>query len=347
MVKMKAAAVMAVKDVQIIEVDKPVVEPYEVLVKIAATSLCTVEQRSYLGIRNFGFPFIGGHECAGIVEEVGAYVQGLEVGDHVTPTFNYCYECDFCKKGQGTQCVNVHGQKAKKRLVGGSVIGGGMADYIVVPATQVCKLDPALPFEKAALTEPLACCIHSVQKARIDFADTVVIIGAGIMGILQTKLCKLRGARVVVSEVDEKRRQLALDNGADLVVNPLEQNLVEYVYGKTNGIGADVVINTTALSKTWEDAIEILAPYGRLLAYSSQHPDNPIGVKFGRMHNKEYEFIGTVSPTAKDFLLSSKLMSYGIVDVAPVISHVLPFEQAAKAYELACVPGTYRVVIKR
>ena len=218
MAKMKAAAVMAVHDVQIIEVEKPVVEPYEVLIRAVATSLCTVEQRAYLGIRNFGFPFIGGHESAGIVEEVGAYVQGVEVGDHVAPTFNYCYECDFCKKGQGTQCQNVHGKKAKKRVPEGSVIGGSMADYIVVPATQVCKLDPKLPFEKGALTEPLACCVHSVEKARIDFADTVVIIGAGIMGILQTKLCKLRGARVVVSEVDEKRRQLALESGADLVV---------------------------------------------------------------------------------------------------------------------------------
>lgn len=347
MAKMKAAAVMAVKSVEIIEVEKPTAGPYEVLVKTVATSLCTVEQRAYLGIKNFGFPFIGGHESVGIVEEIGPYVQEIEVGDRVAPTFNYCYECDFCKKGQGTQCKNVHGKKAKPRLIGGTVIGGGMADYIVLPANQVCKVDPSVPYEKAALTEPLACCIHSVEKARIDFADTVVIIGAGIMGILQTKLCKLRGARVVVSEPDEARRQIALDNGADLVVNPVENDLIEYIMDLTDGIGTDVVINTTPISKTWEDAIEILAPFGRLIAYSSQHPDNPIGVKFGRMHSKEYEFIGTVSPTAKDFVLSAKLMSYGILDVAPVISKVLPFEQSAEAFALASMPNTYRVVITR
>ena len=76
-----------------------------------------------------------------------------------------------------------------------------------------------------------------MEKARIDFADTVVIIGAGIMGILQTKLCKLRGARVVVSEPDEARRQIALDNGADLVVNPMENDLIEYIMDLTDGIG--------------------------------------------------------------------------------------------------------------
>lgn len=343
---MKAAAVMAVKDVRILEVDKPVAGPYEVLIRIMATSLCTVEQRAYLGIRSYGYPFVGGHESAGIVEEVGDYVAGFQVGDHVAPTFNYCYVCDYCRKGQGTQCQNMRA-KAKKRVpVEGSVIGGGMAEYVVVPMWQVCKLDKNVSFEKAALTEPLGCCIHSVEKARIEFGDTVVIIGAGIMGILQTKLCKLKGARVVMSEVDQTRRDLALANGADLAINPVETNVVEAVRSLTDGLGADVVINTTSITQTWLDAIEMLAPYGRLLAYSSQHPDNPVGVKFGQLHGKEYEFIGTVSPTAKDFLMSAKLMGYGILDVGPVISHVLPFEQAADAYAKASTPGTYRVIIK-
>ena len=341
--KMKALAVTGLKEVGIIEVDKPEVGAYEVLVNMKAAALCTVDQRTYLGVIKMPFPMVGGHETSGIVEAVGPYVTGVKPGDHVVTSFGYCNECDYCRRGYGNQCVS----KTRPRfdLEGGVIIGGGMAEYVVAPASQVFKVDENLPFEKAALMEPLSCCVHSVKKARVAFGETVVIIGAGIMGLLHTMLAKLQGARVVMQEVDPARRQKALDCGADLAFNPMETDAVEYIKSITDGRGADVVFNTTALSAVWEPAIAMLGKLGRIVAYSSQHPDNPIPVKMGELHSKEIEIIGTVSPAAIDFLTATRLMSYGIIDVAPVIDSTVPFEEGAKAYEKATVPNTYRVVV--
>ena len=343
--KMKVISVTGIKEVQIIECDKPVPGPYEVVVKLKAVALCTAEQRAYLGIRNTGYPVIGGHEASGIVEAVGPNVFNCKVGDHVSGTFNYCGACEYCKRGQGTKCSS--GRKGVRRvpIADGTVIGGGMAQYIIAPAVQICPHGEGISHKHASLTEPLGCCIHSVNKARIEFGDTVIIIGAGIMGLLHAKLCRMKGARVVVSEPDAVRRQKALDFGANIAIDPLAVDPVEYIKSITNGQGATVVVNTTSLSATWEQAIAMVAPYGRIMLYSSQHPDNPIGVKMGDMHTREFEMIGTVSPSADDFVQASRLMSYGLIDMEPVVDSCFPFSQAAEAFERACAPDSYRVII--
>lgn len=160
------------------------------------------------------------------------------------------------------------------------------------------------------------------------------------------KLCKLSGARVIISEVDDARRNKAKANGADLVVNPLEQDIVEFVKSHTNGLGADVVFNTISNPSVWESAIKCLAPYGRLVAYSSQDNNEPVGMSFGEMHSKEYEFIGTVSPTMESNLRASRLINLGLIDMEEVIDSRYRFEDSEEAFKRACEPNTYRVVIK-
>jgi L-iditol 2-dehydrogenase len=218
--------------------------------------------------------------------------------------------------------------------------------YLNVGEKRLIKIDDSIPFEEAALTEPLACCVHSVYKGDIHFADYVVVIGAGIMGLLHVQLAKMRGAVVIVSEVDPVRREKALSLGADYTVNPLEQDPEQFVKEVTGGLGANVVFNTTAVSASWLQGINMLARYGKIIAYSSQHPDNPIPIRMGMVHNTEIEIIGTVSPNESDFYTASRLICTGLIDMKPVINHIIPIDEAAGAFDLAVTPGTYRVVIK-
>lgn len=343
--KIKAAVIENVNELKFLEFDMPKPAAYEVLYQVKAVSLCTVEQRAYVGAKKFGYPFIGGHENSGIVVAVGDYVSDFKVGDKVTATYGYCGHCEFCKTGRGTQCLNI--RKNRPRLdFKGTIIGGGLAQFVTVPTWQLVKLDESADFDHCALIEPLACVVHSVDRARIKFGDTVLIIGSGIMGYLHMKLSKMSGARVIVSEVDEARRLKALANGADFAINPIEQDVVEFVKSKTNGLGAEVVFNTIASSKVWESAIRCVAPYGRLIAYSSQENNEPIGISFGEMHNKEYEFIGTVSPTMESNLRASKLITLGLINMEEVIDSRYTFEEAELAFKRACEPNTYRVLIK-
>ena len=197
----------------------------------------------------------------------------------------------------------------------------------------------------AALTEPLACCIHSIRKARIKFADTIVIIGMGIMGYFHLKLAQMSGARIIVSETDEKKRRMALQEGAAYAFDPMQCDVNEELRKLTDGLGADAVINTIPFQEVWQQAIDMLAPYGRLIAYSSQNSKEPIGVDFGKVHSREIEFIGTLNPTIEDNQMAVKLISYRMIDMEKVIDREFSFAQGKEAFEYACKPGVYRVMI--
>lgn len=341
--KMKALVFTGKEQVSILELDKPVITSNEILLETKAVALCTVEQRAFKS-DNEQYSLIG-HEVSGIVKEIGADVRGFEIGDKVVSTFQYCGYCENCKKGRGEKCLNSRTQK--KRIIDDEIrIGnGGMAQYAAVPATQITKVGENVSFEHASLTEPLACCLHSVERAKPEFGETAVVIGAGIMGIFHTRLLKMQGCRVIVSEMDESRRQVALDSGANLAVDPSKVDIIEYVKSVTDGQGADIVVNTTSIYQVGEQGVEMLAPYGRYIAYASLHPSKPVAVDFGILHSKETELIGTVSPRAIDFLKAATLMKHELIDVENVIHKVYDFEDGQTAFEDAIKP-TYRCIIK-
>lgn len=344
MEKAKAWVIEGKDQLALKELDIPPVGDYEVLFKTEVCSLCTVDRRTYKGTRNYGYPFLGGHECSGTIIAVGKGVVEVEPGDHAIFTSGYCNQCELDRTGRGTQC------KQKKKMpqrstLKGNVLGGSLCEYLVIPAWQIIKLEPEVDLRHAALTEPLACCVHSISKARIQFADTVVIIGMGIMGYFHLKLAQMRGARVIVSETDAQKRAMAKAEGAAMVFDPSSCDIVEEIKRATNGLGADAVINTIPFQEVWGQAIAMLAPYGRLIAYSSQNSKEPIGVDFGDVHSREIEFIGTLNPTLDDNQRAVKLISYGMIDMEKAIDKEFSFAQGQEAFDYACQPGIYRVMI--
>lgn len=341
--KMKAAIITEVGKCELREVEKPIPGPGEVLIKNKACALCTWETRVFYGIKKREFPYVEGHEVSGIVAGKGAGVSDdFAIGEKVVVRkFYSCGRCYYCKKGFGTQCLNVDKDPNAERFEA----NGGFCEYMVVPESDLFKCSQELPFEVTSLAEPLACVIHSIDKARIDMGDDVLIIGAGIMGILHLQTAKLKGARVIVCEMDDRKRELARQLGADVVFTPDEYDTADYVKSITEGRGADVVFNLASSAAVSQISLKAVAPGGRIIAYSSQHPDTPVGVPFGDVHNREYEIIGSVSPTVYDFQRAAKLISMNAVNLNAVIEKVFPFEQCQEAFESA-VPGTYRMVLQ-
>ena len=324
------------------ELKKRTPNAHQVLVKVEACAICTLEQRVYKGLMKY-YPFSGGHEVAGSVEAVGEEVKGVKIGDRVAiRLLNSCGECYYCRNGHENQCLVSFIAKNHEGIYG----PGGFAQYMLVEAKDVYKTADDLDYKHAALSEPLACCVHSVKNGMIELGDDVVVIGAGIMGAFHIQLAKLKGARVIALEVDERRLKIAKKLGADITVNTKDIDAVAKVKELTEGRGADVIFSTVSKAKVAEEAVMMAGKLGRVIFYSSIHPDEPITISPNKIHSGEQIITGTVNPNKSDFLIATKLLSNKTVKVENLISGEYGLDDLKEACEKAIMPDTYRIIIR-
>jgi L-iditol 2-dehydrogenase len=327
-------------------VDKPEVQPGKVLVRILGCALCTFEQRMFTGVANVPKPFIGGHEVTGVIAAVGEGVDEKQfpVGKHVAArTFYSCGHCYACRHDEGNLCEN--GNEADRSWMAYPGIGG-LQQYMLLDRNQIYMINDDLPLEKACFAEPLACVLNSIERGHLEIGEDVVVIGGGIMGQLHVMCAKLSGCRVIMSEPDGPRRELAKKLGADICIDPTQVDAVEEVKRLTDGEGAAAVFNTTAVSAVAQQAIGMVAKLGTVVMYSSQHPDKPIEVSPGWLHNSEANITGAVSPSIRSFRRSVNALSKGIIDPELLVSGVFDYHDCQKAFETAIRPDTFRCIIK-
>ena len=172
--------------------------------------------------------------------------------------------------------------------------------------------------------------------------DDVIVIGGGTMGMLHVLCAKKQGARVILSETDAARRKFGLELGADIVINPLESDPVEQVKALTNGRGANMVFNTTAIPTVAAQAIEMTAKSGYCNMFSSIHPNDPILVNAGRLHSQEIYVTGTQNGTIETFQRAIDCISKRIIDVRPLIDKKFKPEEVTEAMEYASRPDTFK-----
>lgn len=344
--KMKIVAITGDHEASCIEADKPEPGKGQIRMRVEGCALCTFEQRMFTGVVPVPLPFIGGHEVAGFIDAVGEGLkpENYPIGKRIAArTFYSCGHCYGCRHDEGNLCVN--GSEQDKSWMAFPGIGG-LQQYILLTPDMLYFMNDDLPVEKACFAEPLACVLNSIEKGQIEIGDDVVVIGGGIMGQLHVMASKLQGARVIMSEPDEARRQLAAELGADVCINPLECDAVETIKELTDGNGAAVVFNTTAVSAVAQQAVHMVAPLGRVVMYSSQHPDKPIEVSPNWLHNSEAVITGAVSPSVRSFRRSCDALSKGIIDPDKLVSGVFSMEECQQAFEVAIRPDTFRCIIK-
>lgn len=328
--KMKAAMLYGVKDLRLVDVEVPEVKDGEVLVKIRRATTCGTDlkiyQRGYVK-KVIELPAIFGHEWAGDVAEVGQSVSWPARNMRVRAGNSApCLRCSMCQKGRYNLCENM------------IWLWGAYAEYIKVPARMVLVNMQEVPqhvsYEEAAIAEPLACVLHGVESAKMKIGDTVVILGAGPIGLLHLLISRRIGAeKTIIVDLAEERLRFAERLGADQMINGGEGNVVEKVLSLTNGYGADVVVEAIGLPATWQQALRLARKGGTVLEFGGCPPGTRIEIDAEKIHYGEMTILGTFHATPLHFRKAVNLIASRTVDVRPLVTSKMKLKDINKAFE--------------
>jgi L-iditol 2-dehydrogenase len=331
---MIAAVFNGPNEMEVKEVKTPEVGPGEVLVEVGANTVCGTDVRILHGEKTTGIypPSILGHEFAGRVAAVGEGVEGYEVGSTVAASpIIPCRRCFYCKHDMENVCLN---WKAM-----GYEVDGGLSQYVRVPADAVeagCLFAARgdVPPEQLALTEPLSCCVHGQRLSRVGLDDTVLVMGAGPIGLFHLQLALLAGAgNTIVSEPSEPRQSFAKDLGAHVTVNPESEDLSEVVLENTDGLGADVVLICIGMPQLVNEAFELTRKGGRVNVFAGLADEGRAEVAANLIHYNQLEVTGVTGARRSDYEVALRLIESGRVDVFGMVTHRFPLEDAAEAIE--------------
>jgi len=235
----------------------------DILLEVKLAGLCGTDPAILEGRHPAAPPVILGHEYTGEVLDIGKDVKNVKVGDHVVIDPNLkCGRCYWCRRGKENLCENL--------TTLGIYIDGGFAKYNVAPESVVYKIPNNMRWRDAVLVEPVSCVINGVNRANIGVGDVVVIIGAGPIGLIWTQLVKQRGAGlIIVADLVEKKLEIAKKLGADIIVNPVEENLPWVVRDATEGRMANVCVEVVGSQTTVEQAVSATGHGGRTVIFGT------------------------------------------------------------------------------
>ncbi len=206
------------------------------------------------------------------------------------------------------------------------------------------KLNPNLDPSEAAFTEPLSTVLNGMKKLHVKPFETVVVIGAGPMGLLNALVARAYGARVIVSELLDPKLETARKMGF-IVIDSKAEDPVKRVKEITDGEGADAVIGAVANTKAYDQGVQMLKDkYGRFLVFAAGYPEPELNISANDIHYKEMEIYGTYGGTNDDFEDAAKALSTGMINVSALVEAKYPLKDMQKAYQ-AAVDGNYRISI--
>lgn len=313
----------------------------EVLLRVAACGVCGTDVHIYHGDKGSADvdpPVVLGHELAGVVEAVGSGVTKLAVGDHVAIDPNiYCGECHYCRKGKKQLCTNLFAIGVNR--------DGGFADHCYAPQAQCYKLNQEIPLAHGAMAEPLACCLHGIDRANIQVGDTVCVIGGGAIGLLMVQLAKLSGAsRVILSELVALRREIGLSVGADWAVDPIHESLSGRIQELLGADGVDVVIECVGNPTATAQAFEAAKRGTTVLLFSVPKAGTAHPLSLEDVYQKELTIVGSIiNPDTHQRAVD--LINSGRIQLEPLITHRFPVEQVKEAILMQMGSESIKVIV--
>ena len=327
--KMKAQMFYAPGDVRFEETDIPQIKDDEVLVQVKAALTCGTDLKTY----RRGHPTIitsvpstFGHEFSGVVVEAGKDVTKFKVGDRIVGANTApCFECEHCKNKRYCLCENLQ------------YLNGAYSEYVAVPAHilkyNFYRVPDHLPFEQAALLEPLACAVHGSDRIPAKVGDTVAVIGAGPIGLMFMKLLSLKGCRVIAVDLSDYRLEQSEKFGVWKTVNASGEEHINQVRDLCGGKGADVVVEATGFPEVWENAVNMVRPGGTVLAFGGTKAGTSITLDCQKFHYEEITLKAVYHHTPYHVQLALKLLSNGQIDGSLFITGHYPLEKAIDALE--------------
>jgi len=322
---MKAVQVRKARDLSVQEVEEPrIVNSTDVLVKVKRVGICGSDLHIYHGTNPLAtLPRVVGHEVAGEVVEIGSDVTNLQIGDHVVvEPIRYCGKCYACRKGQPNVCQSL------------SVFGvhedGGMREWFVLPEKQLHKVDSDIPWEEIVLAEPYTIGAQAVYRGQVEEGDTVLIQGAGPIGICILKMAKLLGASVMMTDLSDERLSYAKENGADVIVNAGQEDVLQAVQEWTNGEGANKVIDAVCLPSTFALSIEAVSVAGNVVVLGFD--EKPAAISQLPITKKQVTINGSRLQTYQ-FPKVVKLLNEGKLRHDGLVTHTFPLEHVQEAFD--------------
>jgi L-iditol 2-dehydrogenase len=327
---MKVAVYYSQKDIRIEEMPTPEMGEEEVLVEMRACGICGSDLMEwYLKTRA---PLVLGHEPAGVIAKKGSRVKGFDVGDRVFVHHHVaCLACHYCKRGDYTLCEQFHETNIKP---------GGFAEYFQVPApnlqTDTLKIPKSVSFDEATLIEPVGCCLRALKKCGVQKGDSVAIIGAGATGMIHTALSKMFGAsKTIVCDLIDYRLNVVKRFGADVVVNPEDEDLAEVVKAETDGRGVDVCVVAAPSLEAYEAGLSVCRKGGKLCVFAPTEPGKHLRVSPKELFFSEIQIVPSYSTSHVETRMALEFIKSGTINVKELITHRFPLKDVAKGFETA------------
>ena len=350
--RMTAVVCHGPEDYRVEQVERPMAGPRELVIKVTACGICASDCKCWSGAKMFWgatpwvkAPVIPGHEFFGVVDELGdgaAEHFGVKAGDRViAEQIVPCDRCRYCRSGKYWMC-EIHHIFGFQR----QVADGGMSEYMKLPQTsRVHRIPPKISTDDAAIIEPLACAIHTVQRGDIQLDDVVVIAGAGPIGLMMVQVAHLKTPKtlVVIDPVSE-RRDLASRFGADLVIDPLNEDASAVVKGLTEGYGSDVYIEATGAPVGVTQGLDLIRKLGRFVEFSV----------FGKETSADWSIIGDrkeldvrgahLGPYC--YPIAIDLLERGLVTSRGIVTNEYRLEEWDEAIKVAISLDSIKVLLK-
>ena len=344
---MKAIEYHAPGDIRVSSVPIPQCGDDEIRAKVDACAICGTDLKTYVhGNTRIKPPKIMGHEFTAVVETVGKNVEGFEPGQRIVmATSISCGKCFYCSKGYSNLCLDLRPM--------GFTYNGGMAEYITIPAPalnngHVIKVPEAVMPECAALAEPVSCAVNACGNSNIKQGDTVLVIGAGPMGIINACVARHFGAeKIIVADTNPLRLDHAGNFGFDLIVNPETEDLRQAVLDFTDGIGADVAIIAAPAKEPQQQALDMVRKRGTICLFASLPADNSIlALDSRKIHYNEIAVVGSSDSTGAHVETAVELISTAEIPAEKIATHILGLEDIFKGFDLMKSGKALRVVLK-
>ena len=320
--EMKALRYYGRRDMRLEDVPIPQPADDEARLSIMYASICQTDvERWWHGpsMRRWQTePKTVGHETAGRVEAVGSNVRGLSVGDRVmVNNIRPCAECYWCIRGLQSSCANVNSA--------GFALDGGLAEYMVWPESHLIKLPDSIPDVQTPLIEPTSVAVHATRRSGVKTGDTVAVIGCGTVGMLTMQVLRAAGARVIAGDLRAQSLELALKIGMDAAVNTGDEDALEQVLDLTDGVGADIVVETAGAVVTPRIAINWTRPGGRTVLVGIHAAGTEFD--FNEIVGTEKTVIGSVAASPGDMEKGIQLIGDGKIMLNDLVSAVIPLER--------------------
>ncbi|MBW4618185.1 MAG: zinc-dependent dehydrogenase [Cyanosarcina radialis HA8281-LM2] len=346
---MKAQVFRGVNQLSYEEVPTPEVAADEVLVQVRVVGLCQSDIKKIL-YPLYEPPRIFGHETAGTIASIGKDVSGWQVGQRVVVMHHIpCMRCAYCLNDNFSMC-DVY--KNITTTAGFSPSGGGFAEYVKVPGHIVqngglIAIPDDVTFEQASFVEPTNCCLKAVKKAQVQPGETVLITGAGPIGLMFIMLVKYFGGKAIATDLLPSRIEKALAVGAEAAFDARDPQLPSKIHALTNGVGVDTTLLAVPSDKAFFQALECTRKGGKILFFAEFPDEVEIPINPNILYRREIDLMGSYSSSYRLQSMSTDIVFNRRIDVDALISDRYPLKNLSEAVEKAIAPTaeTYKILI--